>query len=424
MRLSLHKIGIAVSAALLCISLTTPALAAPPINRGLLNALSKHFKHQTQQLNVEVKEDQKSEGDAKDDSSASIAVFPRFELVQGTIASMSSTATPATLVVTVSQSWPAIASSSLSVQVDANTIINRQYWGKSDLSQLNVGDAVQVFGQLNDPSTLHALFIKDNSIVSDTHVGVINSIDVNAQTFVLRANANASTTADLTVHATDQTKITDRAGNVLSFGALNVGDSVRVIGILDTQSNSVLAQSIRDASQPASVLPFSFSGSLTAISSTNVPSVLSVKVTNIKPPLRASTSQVHSLQADTIDIHVDANTKLERRGGAAMTLSDLSIGDSLRINARLNTDGTMTATLVRDESLGAMGSTLSGTIASIQSSDNTFVINTTSSGSYTVQVNASLLPDFSVGEHVNIQGTLDNQTRVIQPSRIAIVFTF
>jgi hypothetical protein len=277
MKSFIHKLGVVGVMASFSLSMVLPASAmelksdvnanlklGSPAIKGLFNSFNSNvraeLKAEEKKHKEESKDEQKERGaqikaleKAAREGKAGVAASSsfRFALVEGKLLSISGTTLPAELTVEVARSFPGLPAAMISgtktiaVIVDAKTNIVRRYWGKSPLSQLSVGDSVQIFGQINDQNKLQALLVKDNSIWSAEKEGVISSIDANAKTFVLSRATNASSTTNVTVKITEATKITGANKVVLTFADLAVNQRVHLNGILNADGKHITALTIK-----------------------------------------------------------------------------------------------------------------------------------------------------------------------------------
>ena len=137
---------------------------------------------------------------------------------------------------------------SVTITTDANTKIIRRFGGKSTLSEISVGDFINIAGSWSDSSktSAYAKLIRDGSIQErrDTFTGTVTS--VTSSGFVLQS-VNRGTQ---TVEVLDTTKITDRQENSLALGSIHTSDKVMADGMWDRTLSTISAQKVKDLSQP------------------------------------------------------------------------------------------------------------------------------------------------------------------------------
>lgn len=142
---------------------------------------------------------------------------------------------------------------SIQVDVDSNTHFRRKFWGNSSLSEISVGDSVQVVGKwTSDAKTeITAVLIRDTSIQKRFGVffGTVKSLTSGG--FVVT-----------TIHRDDETvtfgtaKIVDRKGGTLSQSDVKVGQKVRVRGMWDSNLKTITETTeVKDFSLPPFATP-------------------------------------------------------------------------------------------------------------------------------------------------------------------------
>ena len=151
-----------------------------------------------------------------------------------------------------------VNSSGANVQVDVtnNTRFRRKFWGESKLSEISVGDSVQVVGKwTSDAKTgITAVLIRDTSIQKrfGTFFGTVKSLTSGG--FVVS-----------TIHRDDETvtigsaKLVNRKEVTISASDVLVGHRVRVKGMWNNANKTITeVKEIKDFSLPAqsSLSPF------------------------------------------------------------------------------------------------------------------------------------------------------------------------
>lgn len=128
------------------------------------------------------------------------------------------------------------AGSSVTVNITDKTEFRRKFWGKSSISEISVGDTVNVIGKWTDDTkaAINAVVIRDESIQKRFGVffGTVKSLTSDG--FVLT-----------TVHRDDETvtigtaKINDRKGSALTSADIKVGDKIRVRGMWNNTAKTI-----------------------------------------------------------------------------------------------------------------------------------------------------------------------------------------
>lgn len=81
------------------------------------------------------------------------------------------------------------------------------------------------------------------------------------------------------------------------------------------------------------------------------------------------------------------NATLVRKNGAAMQLSEVLVGDKIKVKGQLWNDNSISAASVQDNSLYAHTGTFTGKIISINPADSSFVMQSKANGSQTIHRN-------------------------------------
>ncbi len=126
----------------------------------------------------------------------------------------------------------------------------RRFWGTSAISEMTVGDKLNVVGKWQDEAktTIEACNIRNVSIQKRFAVfmGIVKSVSANG--FVMSTNSAKRT--DQTVALSTKGKVTDRKEATLALSQVVVGHKVRVKGMWDNTANTVVADAIKDFSLP------------------------------------------------------------------------------------------------------------------------------------------------------------------------------
>lgn len=163
------------------------------------------------------------------------------KVVQGTVASIG---TSSFTVTSNGQTY--------TVNIDGKTKFRRHFWGKSALSEISVGDKVNILGKFTDSAktTILARMVRDTSIQK------------RKGTFFGTVTATGTTLTISTTKGTESvlfdgsTKLVNRKEQVITSSQINVGDKVRVKGVWDKTLNTITeVTQIKDFTQPAVVSP-------------------------------------------------------------------------------------------------------------------------------------------------------------------------
>lgn len=92
-------------------------------------------------------------------------------------------------------------------------------------------------------------------------------------------------------------------------------------------------------------------GELTAISQLTVPSELIVKIGRVIPPKVAKLANIYPKKDALVKVAVTDKTKIVRKFMGRADISELAVGDKLMVTGKLQEDGSITAQLVKDDSI-------------------------------------------------------------------------
>jgi len=139
--------------------------------------------------------------------------------------------------------------SSVTILIDANTVLRRRYWGKSSLDEFQIGDSVTIYGKWADDekSTVNARFIRNWSIQKRNGVFFGNVLSVTEKGWVIETKRGNQT-------VTSGGIITNRRGDVIGKADVLISHRVRVKGLWDRTGNTITeVTGVKDYSLPIRV---------------------------------------------------------------------------------------------------------------------------------------------------------------------------
>lgn len=182
--------------------------------------------------------------------SAVPAVYNRSVVMTGELMAISGIQLPVDLTVKLTRitpkadkkitGYPAVGAS-VTVHVTDKSKITRKYMGRAHLSELAVGDKLEVVGKMDAAGAITAKLVKDNSIHKTFYAqrGEVLSIDAAAQTFNIKNDKK-----ELKVFVTPNTKFAIVHVEKPTFAGLKVGDKVQVRGVIRQKANEMTADSV------------------------------------------------------------------------------------------------------------------------------------------------------------------------------------
>lgn len=137
---------------------------------------------------------------------------------------------------------------------DSHTQLRRRFWGKATLSEMQIGDTLNVIGRWTDDShtTVSARLIRDISIQKrfGAFFGTVKSLTGTGWVMsTLRRG-------DQTVTVSGSTKFVNRKGQTISQADIQVGHRVRVKGLWDRNAHTITEVThVKDFSLPPKPTP-------------------------------------------------------------------------------------------------------------------------------------------------------------------------
>ena len=271
------------------------------------------------------------------------------------------------------------------------------------LAQIQVGWRVHVKGSLQADGTYAAteITVQDEGNGGgggggETEVqGTIQSIDSVGMSFTVQEQDGTVVTVD-----TDASTVFTMGGQPASFSDLATGQMVEVEGTTQTDG-SVLASHVSIEVQETEV-----QGTVQTIDSVGM------------------SFTVQEQDGTIVTVDTDANTVF-RMGDQSATFADIVVGDSVEVNGITQADGSVLASRVNIEAPETEPVEVEGTVSSIDTTAGTFVVST-DSGDVTVDTNASTqwhgqghpsgIGDLAVGDHVQVEGTMQPDASVLAGS--------
>lgn len=183
-------------------------------------------------------------------SAAAPSVYKRSMVMTGELLAISGNQLPVDLTVKLTRITPRAdkkitgfpaAGASVMVHVTDKSKIVRQYMGRAHLSELAVGDKLEVVGKIDLTGVVTAQLVKDNSIHKTFYAqrGEVLSIDATAQTFNIKNDKK-----ELKVFVTPNTKFAKVHIEKPAFADLKVGDRAQVRGVIRQKANEMTADSV------------------------------------------------------------------------------------------------------------------------------------------------------------------------------------
>ena len=166
------------------------------------------------------------------------------------------------------------------LKTDANTTVTKRYGGRATVSEIKIGDYIDVEGDFfsgSDFFGVQGLRIKDWSLQEEagTYSGVIVEVNPDEQ-FMLRTPQNQT----ISVRLSTSTSVFIKKGPItIPFGRLRKGDVVqRISGVYDYAKNILTAEDISVFQGKTEFLPRNFEGTLKQIVTSTIPAMMIVTI--------------------------------------------------------------------------------------------------------------------------------------------------
>lgn len=179
--------------------------------------------------------------------------------------------------------------------------------------------------------------------------------------------------------------------------------------------------------------PASIQGELMSMSGTTLPATIVVNVSKVAPKKNKKWTDAYPEIKKELTVLVDANTKFVRKYWGKSSLEELTVGDKLDVRVKTNEDGTVTAILVKDDTLHWTWKVHNGKIENLDAAAKTFILKQRNGVSAKVIVNdktkiwappytatSSTFADLQNGQVAHVRGIINNKTKVIAASLVRV----
>jgi hypothetical protein len=198
------------------------------------------------------------------------------------------------------------------MKTGAKTSVTKRYGGSAAVSQISIGDYLDVEGEFfvgSDFFGVEALRVKDWSLQEEAGVFMGAITEVNQTNFLLR------TTQNQTIAVRMASSSTIRKGSIsIPFGLLQRGDAIlRAAGTYDYATNVLTASELVAFQPKTEFAPRNYDGALKEVRSTQLPATLLVTVSGVD-----------------YTVIVSAKTEVLKKNRAAAQLARFVAGDAVR----------------------------------------------------------------------------------------------
>ncbi len=219
------------------------------------------------------------------------------------------------------------------LKTDTKTTVTKRYGGNATVSQIKVGDYLDVEGDFfagSDFFGVQGLRIKDWSLQEEEGVfsGII--LDVQGNLFTLKTPQNQTISVQMSTSSTMSIK---KGSIAISFDRLRKGDAVsRAAGIYDYARNMLTAESVLVTPGRAEFLPRNFEGTLKQLVTPTIPATVIVTV-----------------KGTDYTVKISDKTPIQKKNKSIAQLARFVVGDTVRFyGAVREEEKTLTDALVVD----------------------------------------------------------------------------
>ena len=168
------------------------------------------------------------------------------------------------------------------------------------------------------------------------------------------------------------------------------------------------------------------------MSGTTLPATIVVNVSKVAPKKNKKWAGAYPEVKKEVTMIVDSNTKFVRKYWGKSSLEEVTIGDKLDVRVKTNEDGTVTATLIKDDTLQWTWKVHNGAIDGLDLTAKTFTLKQKNGKSVTVKVDVktkifvpnaastSTFDGLQNGQVAHIRGIINNKTKVITASLVRV----
>ncbi len=171
-------------------------------------------------------------------------------------------------------------------------------------------------------------------------------------------------------------------------------------------------------------------GLVKEVKGTTVPADLVVTVSSAVPKKNKNWTGFYPETAKDVVAKIDTKTNIIRKYGGKSNLSEFTVGDRVQMVGKTNADGSLTVSLIRNESIHNTLLLKEGEITTIDVVNNTFVLRKDDKSLIVKVTNKTKLvisqidfPQFSnlkVGDKVHVRGIINDRTNFLEASLVRV----
>ncbi len=115
-------------------------------------------------------------------------------------------------------------------------------------------------------------------------------------------------------------------------------------------------------------------GSITAISGLVLPADVTVKLEKITPKSLKNYPGTFPVESSAVIMHLTKDAKIVRKYMGKADFSELAIGDKVSVTGKLQNDGTINVSMIKDESVHVIFNAKKGAVTAVDVAGNSFVV--------------------------------------------------
>lgn len=172
-------------------------------------------------------------------------------------------------------------------------------------------------------------------------------------------------------------------------------------------------------------------GTITAISASSLPADVTLTVEQISPKKIKNYAGTFPSEGTSLVLHLTADTKLVRKYLGQASFSELAVGDKVNVTGKLQADGTVNTSLVKDNSIHVTFNAKRGTVLTIDPTAKLFTLKREDNKEFKVYVTEATkfakvgvasptLADLKIGDQVVVRGVIRQAANEVNADSVVI----
>ncbi|MEK7213295.1 MAG: DUF5666 domain-containing protein [Patescibacteria group bacterium] len=173
-----------------------------------------------------------------------------------------------------------------------------------------------------------------------------------------------------------------------------------------------------------------FRGQITGISGSVLPADVTLKLEQVSPKKLKNYAGTFPAKGNSIVLHLTSDTKSVRKYSGQADFSELAVGDKVSASGKLQADGTVNATMIKDNSIHVTFNAKRGIVMTIDPAAKIFTIKNENKEFKVYVADATkfakagvekpTLADLKIGDAVNVRGVIRQAANEINADYVLI----